>query len=449
MSFVSRLLREERRFERFTAPPTCSEGRVQLHLHTGIYEPRDGVADCAPGQAEAIRRKTYETALDNDSQFARPLPRFYSFPSFRAEKYRSASGTASVVGAEILASQKSSGLAFASRGIIDALRVSTAIVVAFCVKVLLAVCRKLVGPEQLARWEDVCHLDKELGWDGVKTAPFCRTERDGFRHNFTDRSTPFLSMRSMSLKIGSGLNSFSQDHAAANGHFASNLWQDFDRYGQVCEVATLGYLEPQDGDFQNKELCGDDYWTCLFTQLRGSISDRINNLVSSESPRQVASAIHDAHNLDWFKDLHEALPETLGTRGVKMHIASLVATENATYISSRGNVTCFALNAEGLQSLEFGSRRPPNLFCHGQKSYEGPNEVLKIPHVENEGTIFVLASPNFVAGLDPKEGKKLFRWASSVNAVGSEPNIVTKGELLGSLGNDYGALFFRTSRTAR
>ncbi|RYF45044.1 MAG: hypothetical protein EOO38_16720, partial [Cytophagaceae bacterium] len=265
------------------------------------------------------------------------FPHYY--PIYRGTSHfcTSIANAGALVGAQVFSDQGDGGCTTAVVTVVDVVRISAILVVALMIRALLAITTKLRGTTGNREWPRFSgHRARHQDYMPVYW-PFTPSTPPGPSKLFGTRfSTPRMAASLISVgEKDHGKSSFTKQNAALGGPPAVTDRQA--RLGEICTIASLAYLEPDDANI-SKPLTGGIFWeNFVRVELRAAMGRRINSLVWPESPRQVAAAIRDAYKFDWFNELQAEIPRMLGTRALKMHAGSLIVTENSTYISTRGN----------------------------------------------------------------------------------------------------------------
>ena len=441
---LSRLLQEERRAQVATAPRAAPIGYTRSLLMNQTSGSFGG--ERLAHDEEQLRKRAnsavWDSAVTQDINF----PHYHVVCRGKATALTGLSRVSPLVGSTMYSDDGKKNVTAALHAAADAVRLSAVLVVAFCVRAAFALARALWPKKAIPMWRDVTTLIERRGGDAATSGPFpsagplrpCLLR--GHRFN-----TPVMEVSSVGVgEFEMPGYSFSKEHALAGGAGVAFGRPQEAKLGGICEVGSLAYLEASDGD-KSSNLTGSIFWKSLPIQIRGGLASRVNNLIWPESARQVVCAINAGYDLAWFNDLSKKIPELFGTRSVKMHAATIVTTANATYLSTRGEVDLFTLDAAGLQPFHFGSARPPLALGDVSGSDRGPKQVLRVPHAGNEGLIFVMTSPGLFAALSAQEQQALYRWASSNKGIGSDT--LADGEVtpFANFAKDYGALFSRVT----
>lgn len=334
-------------------------------------------------------------------------------------------------GARIYQPDSRRGLINAVVFVLDALCLSATLLLAGAAKLLTSVWRLICGGKSVPTWKDIVYTcsgkqtSAKPSWSSTHRldAPsFCFPGKN-LRSSVSQQTfkTPKVSISVTGVSIASRKSEVEIfEHAACVGDLTPSV-RSKPAIGKVSFPASVSFLVADDGNNSDAPDFHQIWEIAARTELSANIAQRTNTLLRPESAQQVVSAMNDSCSLDWFNKLVKEKPSVLGTRSFSLHTGVLLATENATYALTRGDVQLFALNSSGMQRIVDLEQQAPLRLAPGEAADKSTKKVLRVPHAGNEGTVLVLATNGSLSNLSLDEKNKLFNWASSQDGQGPLP----------------------------
>jgi hypothetical protein len=180
-----------------------------------------------------------------------------------------------------------------------------------------------------------------------------------------------------------------------------------------CIAGSLGVLTQNMGEPLHEGLRHDLWALCAGHEIRQQVTDRINALIFPDDVGQVGEAIRRGYDMGWHNALRAEVPQWMGAQTLALHVATIVITDTASYLSACGPVEFFALSPHHLLRLDgFEPGEAIPLQANDKTRRPKPATVV-VPHAGNTDVLLVCASPGWLRQLKPQSLAALRAWAKA------------------------------------